>query len=380
MKTVVQLQRVRTADLTLDVQAMGTVIAARQLAIKSRVAGRVMEVNPKLFPGSLLRKDDLILRLDEEDYKLALERSRNNLKKADMDLRLEQGNQAVAKREYELIREYSSASLKDAPMDLALRKPQLAKARAARDVARTDVRQAELNLSRTVLRTPFNAVVLEKNVTVGTELSPQTAAAVLAGTDEYWVRVTVPRRELVNILLPDAANEPVPVMVQPVPDTDQSQWQGTILRLLPDVDPQGLMARLLISVPNPLEQNSEEKKTATPLLLGSMVRVVLPGKTISSAFAVPRNAVLPDNTVLLADTNDTLEIRAVTVAAMNDEHAFITAGLEDGERLIISPLAAPIAGMDLSLPGSRKAGSKPDWKSDSKTNRKQMRNPGKEKP
>ena len=345
MKTVVQVQQLKATDLALEIETMGTVIAAQKLDLKPRVSGRVVAVNPELVPGSLLNKDDLILKIDTKDYELALERSRNNLQKASMDLRLEQGNQTVAKLEFDLIREYASTGLNDAPLDLALRKPQLAKATAAEAAARTQMQQAQLDLERTILRIPFNGVVLEKNVAVGAQISPQTTVARLAGTDEFWIRITIPRHDLTDILLPSADGNPIQVTVQPMSgrgDTNINR-QGTILRLLPDVDPQGLMARLLISVNKPLLHDAEN-----PLLLGSMVKVLLPGKTISACFTVPRITVRPDNTVLLADSDNRLEIRSVTVARMDRDLAYITAGLTDGEQLIISPVPAPISGMKLS--------------------------------
>jgi RND family efflux transporter MFP subunit len=355
MKTVVQVQLLKAADLALEVEAMGTVIAAQKLDLKPRISGRVIEVNPKLIPGSLLNIDDLILKIDKMDYELALERSRNNLQKASMDLRLEQGNQIVAKREFDLIREYATTGLDDAPLDLALRKPQLAKATAAEAAARTEMQQAQLDLDRTILRIPFNGVVLEKNVAVGAQLSPQSTVAILAGTDEFWIRITIPRHDLTDILLPSADSEPIQVIVLPMSERGNTNMnrQGIILRLLYDVDPQGLMARLLISVRNPLLHN-----TKNPLLLGSMVKVLLPGKTIRACFAIPRTTVRADQTVLLIDPDNRLEIRSVTVARMDRDLAYITAGLADEERLIISPVPAPIAGMKLSPATGNKPAAK----------------------
>jgi RND family efflux transporter MFP subunit len=353
MKTVVRLLELKSADLALKIEAMGTTIASQQLDLKPRVSGRVVEVSPQLVPGSQLKKSAFILKIDDQDFKLALERSKNNLQKASMDLRLEQGNQKVARRELDLLREYSSSGLSNAPLDLALRKPQLAKATAAEAAARTEVEQEKLNLNRTILRMPFNGVVLEKNVSVGTQLSPQTTVATFAGTDEFWIRVSIPRNDLADILLPSAKSEQIPVTLLPTPwngDTDKT-WQGTVLRLLPDVDPRGLMARLLISVKNPLLQNRDY-----PLLLGTMVKVLLPGKTIAACFAIPRRAVRSDQSVLLADMRNKLEIRPVTVDRMDGSLAYITSGLHSGERLIVSPVPAPITGMKLS-PASEKQSS-----------------------
>ena len=88
-----------------------------------------------------------------------------------------------------------------------------------------------------------------------------------------------------------------------------------------------------------------------------MVKVLLPGKTIRACFAVPRTTVRPDNTVLLADPDNRLEVRSITVARMDRDLAYITAGLADGERLIISPVPAPISGMKLSPANGNKPGA-----------------------
>jgi RND family efflux transporter MFP subunit len=351
LKTVVKLLSVQAAPAAIDLEAMGTVTAARRLELKPQVSGRVIEVSPRLMPGSRLQSGEVVLKIDPRDYELALERSRNDLRRAAMDLRLEQGSQAIARREFELIREYTNTSVKDAPEDLVLRKPQLAKAKAAEAAARTSVEQAELNLQRTVLKSPFNAVVLETGVTVGAELSPRTTVATLAGTDTFWIRLTVPRDDLADLVLPDDEDRNIAVTVLSIPETRGVKWQGTLVRLLPDVDPQGLMARLLVTVDKPLEQNPD-----APLLLGSMVKVLLPGRTIKACYTIPRTAVRPDHTVLLADKENRLAIRPVTVLRTNRDLAYITAGLADGDRLVISALGAPIAGMPLTPADTERPG------------------------
>ena len=51
--------------------------------------------------------------------------------------------------------------------DLALRKPHLEKALADLAAAEADLRQADLQLERTRLAAPFNAILRARHVTVG---------------------------------------------------------------------------------------------------------------------------------------------------------------------------------------------------------------------
>jgi len=356
MKTVVQVTTLQTEDVSGNIEAMGTVLAAEELALMPWISGRVEYITPALTPGGRLKKGDVILKLNREDFKLALERSRNALEKARMNLRLEEGNQAVAKREYELIREYSKTPAKETPMDLALRKPQLAKAKAALAGAKTEVEMAELNLNRTVLKTPFDAVVLKKEVAVGSQVSPRTTVAQLAGSETFHIRVSVPRRDLDQIQLPKKDEPPPEVEITTVTATGQSiHYRGRLLRLLSDVDPKGLMPRLLVEVRDPLEQQPDH-----PLLLGSVVTVSLPGKTLMNCCKIPRSAVRADNTVLLVDENNRLEIRPVQSSRQDDEFIYVTKGLETSDRVILSPVAAPVAGMELTVTDDEKdRGKKP---------------------
>lgn len=349
MQTLVQVQQVMPTDITMEIEAMGTVLAARKLALKPQISGRVQDVNPGLVPGGLIAKGETILTIDPSDYRLDYERSRNNLERAAMDLRLEEGSQAVAKREFQLIKEYTDTAIAEAPEDLALRKPQLAKAKAVKAAAQADFEQARLNLERTTLEAPFNAIVLEKEVAQGTQVNSQTTVATLAGIDTFWVRAAIPQSDLQRIDLPKP-NRPGPqVQLTSLTAPDYAApWQGKVIRLLSDVDPRGLMARLLIEVKNPYQLQEGQP----PLLLGSIVKARITGKKLSQVYEVPRRAVRADNTLLLASADNSLSIRQVRISWQNQEQVFIEQGLSGGERVITSAIGAPVEGMPLQVRGS----------------------------
>ncbi|WP_457573841.1 efflux RND transporter periplasmic adaptor subunit [Desulfolithobacter sp.] len=342
MRTPVRVQTLHRKNVSPLIQAMGTVIPARELAVMPQVTGIVEKIHPNLVPGGRIQAGDILLVLDDRDYQLALERSIHNLEKVRMDLRIEEGRQEVARRELELARQYDSSTLADSPTDLALRQPQLTKARATLAAAETEVAVARLNLERTRIRAPFNAMVLERQATVGSLVSSQTSVATLAGTDTFWVRLAVPHTILTAIDLP-RGNEPgSPVELRDATEPEGPPIPARILRILGDIDPAGIMARLVVEVTAPLQRTP-------PLLLEQPVKASITGRTLKNCFRLPRTAVRLDNTVLLADQDDRLVIRHIDPVWKDADWIYVQDGLNEGDRLIVSPVAAPVAGMSLSI-------------------------------
>ncbi len=346
ISSVVKVQEVKKVSKDIIIEAMGTVLSSRTLALKPSVSGTVQGVNENLVPGGLVKKGDVLISLDTRDYQFVYEKRKNELEAVLMDLRLEEGSQAVALREYELIKEYSGDSLNDAPMDLALRKPQLAKTKARAAAARTEMAMAQLNLERTSLTAPFNGIVIDKNVATGAQVNSQTTVATIADTDTYWVRVSLPQKDLALMKLPvDGLDGPQAEITNIGQRIGVEMWQGELVRILPDVDPKGLMVRILIAIDNP----TTPQKGNLPLLIGSVVRAQIEGLKIDHCYPVPRGVLRPDQTVLIASDEDTLVIQAVAIAWQNDEEAYVISGLKEGDRLITSNIAAPIPGMALTV-------------------------------
>ena len=76
----------------------------------------------------------------------------------------------VAKQEFDLL----GMDLDGDERDRVLRKPQLNKLEAARDMAEAQLEQAALDRRRTEIRAPFNAVIRERFVNLGAQVSSAT--------------------------------------------------------------------------------------------------------------------------------------------------------------------------------------------------------------
>lgn len=350
--TLVEAVRLQPSLEPVVVKAMGTVIPAREIALKSGVSGEVVRLHPGFAVGSLVLAGSEALRIDDRDYKLAVIKARGQAEKALSEVRIEMGRQAVAKREWELLNDRNAASGSDAEQDsdLALRRPHLKNAEAALDAANAELAQAELNLTRTSVRAPFNAVVRSKNVDVGSHVSTQDTLATLAGTDEYWVQVSVPVDRLKWISFPDDRGKAGSKVTIRYGNSNPSAsgLTGRVIKLLSDIEKEGRMARVMVSVMAPLAKQSRGENSL-PLLLDSSVHVEIEGFKIDNALKIPRSALREGSSIWIIDGKGTLQIRPVEILWRDAQLVLVKNSVKEGERLILSDIPAPLEGMSLRL-------------------------------
>jgi multidrug resistance efflux pump len=69
---VVETQALQRTSHEVTLTAMGTVVPARTVLLKSRVSGQVVSINPEFTDGGFLKQGSVVVQLDDKDYKLAL--------------------------------------------------------------------------------------------------------------------------------------------------------------------------------------------------------------------------------------------------------------------------------------------------------------------
>ncbi len=343
---LVEVQRVEYGPQRTQVDAMGTVVAARQVELKPQVSGEILTLSDNLVPGGYFRTGETLLRIDPTDYRLTVRQLASEVAQIESDLQLEQGNQLIAQKEYELL----GQPVTEAELSLILRQPQLDSLRASLEAAQVKLEQAKVDLARTEISAPFNAVVQTREVNVGSRVGESTALATLVGTDEYWVEVSVPVSQLRWIKIPQAKGE----VGSLVKIFDNAAWgaeayrEGRVIRLAAGLETQGRMARLLVQVKDPLALSAGSLGKPR-LLIDSYVQVQIEGLALPSAVALDRSLLRDGDNLWLLDDQGRLEIRPVSVAFKGRDQALITAGVAPGEQLVTSDLAAPVAGMALRV-------------------------------
>ena len=344
LSPAVQIQTVKPSGYQIIVTAMGTVIPAQEVVLKSRVSGEIVEIHPEFTEGGFLKKDTRIIQIDPQDYELALARKRSTVTNAEYALKLELGHQAVAKREWELLDQGKPAQ--DMEKELALRQPHLNKVRADLSAAEAELKAAMLDLERTHIKVPFNAMVRSKSVDRGSQVTAQESLAELVGTDAYRVQTSLPVDRLEWIDVPVQAGDPA--SKARIIYGKGYECSGTVIRLMGDLAAEGRMARILVEVADPLGFNASNQDR-TPLLIGEYVRVKIIGRKLDNIFQIPRTALKDNSSIWIVGENQTLEIRKVRPVWRDADVVLLKDGLKPGEQLIVSDLPAPVEGMTVRV-------------------------------
>lgn len=344
-----QVAEAKRSTEQVTIVAMGTVVPAKRVVLQPEVSGRIVEQSPQLLPGGLFRAADVILQIDPRDYEAMVKQQEAVVEQARLEVRLEKGRQVIAEREWSLLEE--DIPLDQASQDLALRKPQQKNARASLEAAESALEQARLQLARTTVYAPFNAVVQEEFVDEGQLVTPQTQLATLIGSDRFWVQVSIPvdRLRWLDFAGTEASGESKVRVIQEVTGEVSIERSARLVRLLGDLDPVGRMARVLVEIEDPLGLNSKRNPTRIPLMLGAYVRVEIEGRMAEEVFSLPRTTIREGDQVWVADQEDRLAVRPVEVLLRNKDTVLIRNGLHEGDRVVTNTIPLPIPNMKLRV-------------------------------
>ena len=361
--TLVEVLTARMQDERAVITAYGTVQAHRRLIVQPEVGGRVVQLNPELVIGGLLEKGEALLRIDPRDYQFAVDEQRASLAEAEFDLKVELGNQAVAKREWNLLKP-SSDEMTALSQQLALRRPHLKEKYVAWQAAKSRFRKAQLDLHRTIVRTPFHALVLQESVETGQLVNAQSSVATLVDVDEFRVQVSVPIHQLEWITFPGSGRSQGARarVIREIGNDEPVVRRGTVVELLGDVTENGRMAQVLVAIQDPMELEKSDNGRR-PLLLGEYVRVEIEGPVLHDVIVLPRPTIREGTRVWVKNAENQLEVRPIDVVLSRKDTVLISRGLQDGEQVITSQLTAAIPGLLLQTvdDATPPAGSSPKF-------------------
>lgn len=327
---LVTTEVVKSGDYNVSLLGYGVVQAEQQITLQARVSGTVRQLGPKFVPGASFKKGEVLVQLDDTDYRIELQTAQAALAQAKSNLTTELGNQVVAQSDFDLL----GLNVDDRERALILRKPQLEAAKAAVQSAQAGVDRARVNLERTVLRAPFDGVVVSREASVGAQVSATTALGVLASSEAYWISVAVPQADLKWIRFPEGQQAGSTVCVSDASSSEAGCHTGTVLSLQTSVQDNGRQAQVLVEVPR------SNRKNLQPLLLAQYVKVRFDGIELSNVFKLAPSSV-HNNAVWINDDGE-LEIRPVNIAFRSAEYVLVDQGLRDNEEIVTSNLGSPV--------------------------------------
>ena len=374
---------------TMTVEAFGTVVPRKKVNIAAEVPGRIDHVHPLFRDGGVIKKGDVLIRIDQRSFILDKQAAqvRVNQARADInqltqeivnlkaDVGLAQMNQDLSLKELERIRTLSEnqfasitsldkaeqqslaakIQLQSAKNRLALTPTLMDQKKAGLAMARTEYEKTALILEKSEIRAGFHGFVLAKQVEMGEYVNPGQILGAIYQEGALDVDVRIPLEQL-RWIQSFFNNNEMPEAVVEIANFQGEKppvWKAQVARIKASIDEKTR------TLPMTLEIESLPRGGENGLLglkPGTFVKCRIQGETHDNIFIVPRHLLKSGNTLFVAVKDSLnkdhlekahLEIRQVSVLRKFENNVYINHGLNQGESIVSSPLPGAIDGMPI---------------------------------
>ncbi|TWT55574.1 Macrolide export protein MacA [Thalassoglobus neptunius] len=324
-KLAVEVVAARRDSIDEEIVLVGTLIPAAQTEIRSKLEGYIETMSFDL--GDRIRRSEILCELENQDQLEAIEQAKAALKVAEAQLQVRIEESKLAKQNFDveshLVDRLAGSQQQ---LETARANYQIAVANEELDRARVSEAQEFLNtvqqgLTDLVLSSPLDGYIASKLADVGDLAKPdlplfrivdlETVETTVQVIEKDYRRVAVGQRAVVNV---DA-----------YPGRD---FQGTVTRIAPTLDPETRTAPVHIEVPN------------SELILkpGMFARVSLNPEESREGILIPLAAVVntaEDSQVFVVDeATSKAEKRVVELGVSNGLVVEVKSGIEEGERVM----------------------------------------------
>jgi len=331
------VEPVRAQAVALDVSSQGEVRPRAEIELVAEVNGRVIWAAPEFVSGGAIAPDQLLLLIDDADYRLAAVRAEAGVAQAQLRLQQTEADAAVARKQLE----GTNASA------LGLRQPQLADAAARLRAAEADLARARLDLARTRVSLPFAARIRATQVHVGQFVARGEALGRAFSTDVAEVRLPLSDAQLATIGMPighlAAEDEEALVDFSASVAGERRHWTGKLRRIDATVDPATRVVYAVAEVADPYGAAALE--AGMPFAIGMFVDAAIRGRSIADARVIPRAGLRSGNAIFVVRDGQ-LDIRKVAILHQGEDEVVLRPeGVAVGEQIVVSPLRTPVHGM-----------------------------------
>jgi RND family efflux transporter MFP subunit len=331
--------------------ATGYVVAQRKAAVASKATGRLEWLGVR--EGSRVKQGEVLARLENRDVSATMEQAAAGIKLAQANLEQGQAEFNEAERNFNRSRDLLAKNfVSPAAHDAAVSRYEKAKSalsgfRASIAVAQANYRATEVGVEQTLIRAPFEGVVLTKNANVGDVITPfssalgsQAAVVTMADMSTLEVEADVSESNLDKIK-PD---QPCEIQLDALPGV---RFRGRLLRMVPTVDraKATVMAKIRFDELDP--RVLPEMSAKVSFLSQEMPAGERTARTVLQTAAIVQR---DGKSVVFVIKEDKVAQVAVETGAKIGELIEIRTGLTAGDRVVMRPAEKLHDGARVALP------------------------------
>jgi RND family efflux transporter MFP subunit len=335
---VATISQVYPSQEFTQLNASGYVVAQRKAAVASKVTGRLVEL--RVEEGSRVREGQIIARFENEDVMAARDQADANLKVARANLEGAKAELEEAARVFNRNRELLERKIiPRAEYDATEASYERAKAtvnaaEAAVGASRAAVQAAKVAVEYTLIRAPFDAVVLTKNADIGDIVTPigaaanvQAAVVTIADLGSLQVEADVSETNLSMVKV----GQPCEIQLDALPD---SRFRGIVHAIVPTLDRS--KATILVKV-----RFLDKDPRILPEMRAKVAFLSRPVKKeeMKPYTAINRSALVTHNGLPTAFVvqGDRVVERPIRTGASLSEMVEVLEGVKAGDKVVLRP-------------------------------------------
>jgi len=391
----VEVQKVTFQDVQKIIESTGEVRSKDTLSIAPEVAGRVVQIHPKLETGEIIPAGEVLFEIDPRDYQARFDESQASIaqltstvsrleKQFEIDrdrLKTYKRSKQLSEDEYKRVRSLyeeqkvgTQSQVDNAEMmfnntndsydqlsqslDLFPIRIQEAKSNLASITSMATL--AQTSLERTKVSVPFDARVKEVQVEKGQYVSPGAPILTLADDSVLEIAISLDSQDARQWIRFDDTQSnselawfkglvQVPVNVHWSESRDEYAWKG-LLHRVEKFDPQTRKLSVIVRVLG--TDSVRPSKGAMPLVEGMFCNIDIPGHVVRNTVKVPTEAVGFEkddagfqSIYVASESEDSVyRLKTVKVRAshISGNFSYLTEGLSEGEFIITTRLINPL--------------------------------------
>ena len=331
---LVEAQTVERQNHKDFITAYGSLQAENTVKIVPQVRGKIVYHHPNLSAGLKLKKGEIIFSIEKDNYLIALNKAKNALIRAKLELEEEKGRKKIAEREWDLLDKNTKKSTIN--KNLVLRKIYLDEKKANVNTSLQNVKLASLDLERTDIKVERDGVVLSENIAIGQIVGTNEQVGTFAYTKNLQVLVSISQQQL-QLILPNPHNKEVFIKGK----------KGKIKSVYSNLTQDSKMAQVLVEIKN--NKQLEQLK----FFINEFVQVKISTRVLKNIFLIS-NSSMRENKTIWTIENNKLKIIPVKVIMQADKHFYVKIDGKEKIDIITSYIEMPFNGLKVKKLKSKK--------------------------
>lgn len=337
---LVEVRALNKENWQFKIRSQGIISPLYQTQLTTQVAAKVVKLNSVFIEGGFFSKGDVLVQLEDEDYKTQLKSAQANLAKAKAALKEEKARGAVAEQEWQQMAEQATP--------LALRIPQLETETANVASAQAQVEQARRNLERTTIRAPYDGIVVKRSAQLGQYLTAGSSVGLIYSTDIAEIRLPLSLEDSKYLNLRQKSVQTAPAQVTLISQVggNQQSWQAELVRNEAVINEQTRMIYVVARLKDPYNLTQQYQ---APVHFGQFVEADINGRKVSDIVRVERSLLTVDQQLILLNDDSSISLVTPQIIRSEAQFVYIDKGIRQGDKLIISSLSNPVEGMKVRV-------------------------------